>query len=82
MTEPKKVEEKVKMAKEAFCKPFKFQVGDKVKTFSGKVGRVTAIGGFYIDGKFSSPVFRVGKKTYWYEWQLRGGASHVSSSRS
>jgi hypothetical protein len=58
------------MKKRNGCIPFKFSVGDKVRTIRGKIGRITAIGGFYAEDRFISPVFRVGKKSYWYEWQI------------
>lgn len=44
-----------------------FQTGDKVETLSGITGTITAVG---MSG-LHSVVYRVGKRTYWFSFQLR-----------
>ena len=48
-------------------KPLPFQTGDKVETLSGVVGTITAVG----MGGLHNVVYRVGKRTYWFGFQLR-----------
>jgi hypothetical protein len=48
------------------CVPTKFQRGDIVLTPTGRRDMVTAVG-----MKRGTPVFRVGRCTYWHAWQLK-----------
>jgi hypothetical protein len=49
----------------------KFQVGDKVRNVRGRVGKITAIGQMIADeGKLIATVYRLGRNSYWHEWQL------------
>lgn len=51
------------------CKTLPFQRGDFVMTPKGEA-RVTAVG-IQVGPRFKEPVYRTGRSTYWFGWQLR-----------
>lgn len=49
------------------CSPLPFQTGDKVAIANGTTGIITAVGKTGLHHN----VYRVGRKSYWYAFQLK-----------
>jgi hypothetical protein len=59
----------------------KFKVGDKVKNVRGRVGKITGIGAMYGDDKrVICILYRLGKKSYWHEWQIEKSKEKASGN--